>query len=499
MSVAHLAIDLGASSGRAIVGVLDGSPVELRLQEVHRFEHTACPTPTGPVWDLTGIWLQVLSGLRAGAAWCQEHRHELVSIGVDTWGVDWTLLGPSGELLALSHCYRDPQNEAACRRVLEQIGGFEQLYERTGIQLIPFNTLFQLAARHQAEPQLFDAAARLVFLPDLLHYWLSGELVTERTIASTSNMLAIESGQWDTQLLDQVGLPADILGPLVEPGALLGTLRQEVAEAASAPAGVQVIAPASHDTASAVAAVPATGKADWAYLSSGTWSLLGAELDHPVTSAVAREVPFTNERGAQSTIRFLKIIAGLWLVQELRRELQKQGDTRSFADLAQEARNAGPGGPLIDPNHDQFAVPGNMQEKIRQYVRETQQTEFGSVGQIVRCCLESLALCYGQTLDQMETVLGKSFEVLHVVGGGSQNKLLSEMTAAVVDRPVITGPIEATAIGNILVQAIGCGELSDLAELRAVVTHSFELCEVVAEGTEPWQEKRDKFAKLIAK
>ena len=257
MALAHLAIDLGASSGRAIVGVLEGSPLRLRLQEIHRFEHHACPTPVGPVWDLTGIWQHILIGLKATSAWCQENQAELKSVGVDTWGVDWTLLGPTGELLGLPHCYRDPQNEAACQRILKQLGGFERLYERTGIQLMPFNTLFQVAARYQAEPRMFDAASRLVFLPDLLHYWLSGQLSTEHSIASTSSMLDVNTGEWDLELLNELGLPTHLLGPIVDPGASLGSLRKEVAQATGAPQALQVIAPAAHDTGSAVAAVPA--------------------------------------------------------------------------------------------------------------------------------------------------------------------------------------------------------------------------------------------------
>jgi len=480
MPIAHLAIDLGASSGRAIVGVLEGTPLQLSLQEVHRFEHVACQTPTGPVWDLTGIWLQILEGLGKAAQWCKQSNVELRSVGVDTWGVDWTLVGPSGELLALPHCYRDPQNESACERVLERLGGFERLYERTGIQLMSLNTLFQVAARYEREPKLFDAAARLVFLPDLFHYWLSGELTTERTIASTSSMLAVETGEWDIGLLEELGLPTDMLGPIVDPGTVLGTLRKEIAQAIDAPADIQVIVPASHDTASAVAAVPATGSANWAYLSSGTWSLLGAELDKPIASESVRKIPLTNERGVEGTIRLLKNIAGLWLVQELRRELKQQGDQRGFAELVLEARLSEPARTIIDPNHAEFAAPGGIQEKIRQFARETNQSEPESVGQFVRCCLESLALCYAQTLGQLESVLQRPLEVLHIVGGGIQNTMLNELTAAAVGRPVIAGPVEATAIGNLLVQAMGCGEISHLEELRQVVAASFELTTVEA-------------------
>ena len=498
MPLAHLAFDLGASSGRAIVGVLAGNPTKLSLQEVHRFEHFACPTPAGPVWDLTGIWQHLLTGLGNAVEWCEKNQVELKTVGVDTWGVDWTLVGSSGEMLALPHCYRDPQNEVACQRVLENLGGFEQLYERTGIQLLPFNTLFQIAARHQQEPKLFDAAERLLFLPDLFHYWLSGELTTERTIASTSSMLDIESGEWDKGLMDNLGLPTDILGPIVDPGTVLGTLREEIAEATGASTGIKVIAPPSHDTAAAVAAVPAIRKSNWAYLSSGTWSLLGAELNQPINSEEARKVPWTNERGAEGTIRLLKNIAGLWLVQELRRELKQSGDQRDFSQLVEEARNAEPGRTLVDPNHAEFASPGNMKQKIQQFARDTNQPVPETIGQLVRCCLESLALCYAHTLGQLETVLGHSVDVLHIVGGGSQNKLLNELTAAAVDRPVITGPVEATAIGNLLVQAIGCGELSGLADLRQVVANSFELETVEANRDLPWDEARSRFADLLS-
>ena len=395
MPIAHLAIDLGASSGRAIVGVLDGSPIKLRLEEVHRFEHLACPTPTGPVWDLTGIWQNILTGLRNASDWCKQNQVELKSVGVDTWGVDWTLLGKSGEVLALPHCYRDPQNETACERTLAKLGGFETLYQHTGIQLMSLNTIFQVAARLEKEPKLFDAASRLVFLPDLLHFWLSGELSTELSIASTSSMLAVESGDWDTQMLSSLGLPTDILGPIVKPGTSLGTLRQDVAKATSTSAKLKVILPATHDTASAVAAVPAISEAPWAYLSSGTWSLLGVELDHPIATDASRSVPLTNERGVGGSIRLLKNIAGLWLIQEIRRELQQRGNERSFAQLVDEARQAEPLRTLIDPNHTEFAAPGNIEQKITRFARETNQPKPETVGQLVRCCLESLALCYG--------------------------------------------------------------------------------------------------------
>ena len=476
MSTAHLAIDLGASSGRAIIGILGGKPAKLRLEEVHRFVHQSCPTPAGPVWDLTGIWLNILTGLRNANAKCREQGLQLASVGVDTWGVDWSLVGKSGELLTQPHCYRDPQNENACARVVKQLGGKEKLYERTGIQLMAINSLFQVAARYRQEPELFDAAHRLLFMPDLFHYWLSGEMTTERTIASTSGMLELESGDWDKDLMRELGIPTHVLGPIIEPGTKIGMLRMELEEATGVTNQIQVIAPASHDTASAVAAIPAAdSKKSWAFLSSGTWSLLGAELAKPFASPQSCAAPFTNERGLKGSVRFLKNIAGLWLVQELRRELESKGDTISFAELTDEARNADAFRTLIDPNDVRFAAPGDMAKKIREFASETDQPEPETTGDLVRCCLESLALCYRYTINQLESVLSTKFDVVHIVGGGVNNQLLNELSTLALDRPVICGPVEATAIGNLLVQALGCGKISTVNELRKIVGRSFEL------------------------
>lgn len=499
MPTAHLAIDLGASSGRAIVGALEGTPPKLRLEEVHRFEHFGSPTPAGPVWNLTGIWLHIITGLREARRWCEENRFELLSVGVDTWGVDWTLVGPSGEVIGLPHCYRDPQNDPASDRVVKRLGGFEKLYARTGIQRMPFNTVFQVAARFEQEPKLFDAAASLAFLPDLLHYWLSGELLSERTIASTSSMLDVNTGEWDYELLEQLGLPTHMLQRIVDPGTVIGTLRAEVAEATGVSPQLKVIVPAAHDTGSAVAAVPAVGEDTWAYLSSGTWSLLGAELPFPNNSDAARDVPFTNERGVGNTIRLLKNIAGLWLIQELRRELQLAGDQRDFGELVELARQAEPGRTIVDPNYSEFASPGNMTAKLQSFARETNQPEPETVGQLVRCCLESLALCYAQTLDQLESLLGNRIDVLHIVGGGIQNQMLNELTASAIDRNVITGPVEATAIGNLLVQAKGCGQISSLTELRRVVADSFEVTEVLPAQDADWDQFKARYAAVVGR
>lgn len=503
MSKAYLGIDLGASSGRAILGVLSklaGGPPRLQLEEVHRFEHQMCPTPSGPVWNLTGIWLDVLEGMRRAQRWCADEECELISVGVDAWGVDWSVVGASGELLALPHCYRDPQNEVACQSVLKQISKAE-LYEQTGIQLMPINSIFQVVARNQAEPALMRAAQRLLFIPDLIHYWLSGEMMNERTVASTSGLLSVETGDWDFELMQKLGLPEHLFGDLIEPGTIVGSVSEAVAHATGVSPSLKVVAPGSHDTASAVAAVPVSGDPDkrnrgdgdkkreskasiiepaatgreqlWAYLSSGTWSLLGIESMSRCATPAARDIPFTNELGLEGTTRFLKNIAGLWLVQELRRERQTLGEEVSFAELTQQAAAAEPCRTLIDPNAAQFAAPGNFAAKIREFARVTDQPEPETLGDLVRCCLDSLALCYLQTIKSLERVRNVEITRLHIVGGGIKNRLLSKITAAAIQRPVICGPVEATAVGNVLVQAIGCGELAGLTELREVVANSF--------------------------
>ncbi len=476
MTSVHLAFDLGASSGRAIVGVLAGSPPRLTLEEVHRFEHGGVPTPVGPVWDLTGIWRNMLAGLEAAGRWCRAQGLALDTLGVDTWGVDWTLVGPGGEVLGLPHCYRDPANEGYAEQVLEKVGGYQKLYERTGIQRMPFNSIFPVYGRRQTEPGMFAPGSRLLFLPDLLHYWLSGAMITESSIASTSSMLDVQSGDWDYELIESLGIPTSILGPIIEPGTRVGPLRRELAELTHLEGPVQVVTPAAHDTASAIAAVPVDSRSGrhWAYVSSGTWSCMGAELSRPLATPEAAVVPFTNERGIGGTIRFLKNIAGLWLIQELRREWLAEGQEHSYAELVDQAEQAEPLRTLVDPNYPEFASPGDMAGKLQRYAERTGQAVPTSIGQLVRTCLESLALSYRHTCDKLEQLTGKPVEVLHVVGGGSQNKLLNQMTAEALARPIVCGPVEATAIGNLLVQAMSHGAVADLAELREIVARSVE-------------------------
>ncbi len=502
MSQGHIAVDLGAESGRVIVGVLTDN--RLRLEEVHRFSHEPVWLPTGLHWDITGIWREIVAGLRKTAAWTKANGIEPVSIGVDTWGVDWALVDEAGELVGAPHAYRDPRNQPAYEEVLAKLGQ-DRIYQTTGIQFMALNTLYSLYAHHRADAAALKNADRLVFMPDLFHFWLSGELAVESTIASTSQMVDCHSGDWARDMLSELGLPTHLLGGISPPGSTIGTLRRKIADDTGLSPSIRVIAPASHDTASAVAAVPvqaevaaATGTPNWCYLSSGTWSLLGAELNAPCVSPAARAASYTNELGVGGTVRFLKNIPGLWLVQECRRDLMRRGQDFDYGTLTQLAGDADAFRTLVDPAHDSFQSPGDMLTKIAKYSQATRQSTPQSPGQFVRTCLESLALAYREKLDTLESILDHRFEVVHIVGGGGKNMLLSQMTADATGRHVIVGPYEATAAGNALVQAMAVGCLRDIAELRRVVARSFELTTYQPTDVDRWHDAFDRYQRLTA-
>ena len=490
MKKAYLAVDLGAESGRTIVGVLDGE--RLTLHETHRFAHLPRQLPSGLHWDLTGLWGQIIEGCRRSFAWSRDSGVRIESIGVDTWGVDWGLIGKSGELLLLPHCYRDPSHLAAFDKTIKSVGK-ELLWSATGIQFMWLNTLYQVVARNESEPQVLRLADKFLFMPDLLHYFLTGRAVVESSIASTSQMTDARTGEWATAMLENLGLPTQMLGDIVPPGTVLGPLRKEVAQEIGADGEVRVIAPATHDTASAVAAVPAEPSTKWAYLSSGTWSLMGAEIDRPCMCDAARDVPFTNEGGVSNTIRFLKNISGLWLVQECRRDFEKHGHSYGYAQLTAMAQAAEPFRTLVDTDHAPFVSPGEMPAKIAAFARKTSQPEPHDPGQFIRCCLESLALTYRRTLIRLQEVLGRSFEVLHIVGGGSKNTLLNQMTADATHTRVVAGPDEATAAGNVLVQAMGAGDVKDLPHIRQIVRNSFAPLSYSPNDTAAWDRAYERF------
>ncbi len=458
-----LAFDLGAESGRGILGAFDGE--RLTLEEVGRFATGRGHDDIGPDgvrrWDIGRIGGEIESLL--GRA--QAQAGTLHGVGVDTWGVDFGLLDAQGKLLEAPVHYRDERHTPAMRDV-HALVPLEEIWAKTGVQFLPFNTLYQLYATQQRAPGLLDRAAHLLLMPDLFHHQLTGghSVANERTEASTTQFFNSTTRAWEPSLLTRLGLPSHFLGEIVPAGTRVGVTES----------GVPVYAPGSHDTASAVAATPAAPGTRWAFLSSGTWSLLGVELPAPNLSAEARELGFSNEFGVGETVRFLKNIMGLWLVQECRRSLKAaEGWDYSYGELTALAEAAPTGGPLVDATAHRFLAPPDMAREIRAACVESGQPAPSDAGALVRCCLDSLAHAYREALDGLEHLLGTKFDALHIVGGGSQNRLLNQLTADACGIPVVAGPSEATAIGNVLAQLVASGAVADWTQARALARGSF--------------------------
>ncbi len=483
-----LAFDLGAESGRGILGHFDGET--LRLEVVHRFANGPVRTLDTLHWDVLHLYREMTHALRR----CAADHGGVDALGVDTWGVDFALLGREGTLLGNPRHYRDPHTETIMDEAFRQVPRLE-IFLQTGIQFMRFNTLFQLLALKRDRSPLLDVAETLLFMPDLFHYFFTGIKVNELTNASTSQMYDPAGRGWAYPLVKAFGLPERILGSLVAPGTVLGPLRAAVA-ADTGLRPVPVIAPATHDTASAVAAVPARGPW-WAYISSGTWSLMGAELGGPFVNEQALRYNFTNEAGFGGTTRFLKNIMGLWLVQECRRAWERAGQSYDYEELARRAEASPPFVSLVNPDDGSFILPANMPAALAEFCRRTGQPAPAEPGAVVRCALESLALRYRWVLERLEELLGRRLDVVHVVGGGSQNQLLCRLTADACNRPVLAGPVEATAIGNLLVQAIGLGLLGSLADAREVVRRSFEVMTYEPVNPDAWEEPYQRFLRLL--
>jgi rhamnulokinase len=464
-----LAFDLGAESGRGMLATLDGG--RLSLEDVHRFPTQGIVVMGVRQWDVTRIYGEMLEAMRRVA---RAHGPWLDGIGVDTWGVDFGLLASNGQMLGNPVHYRDRRNDGAMEAAFEIVSPGD-LYAATGIQFMPFNTAFQLVAMARAQSPLLPVADSLLMMPDLFHYMLCGRRSCEYTDASTTQLLNVHERTWDEGLIARLGLPRRLFLPLAQPGTVLGTLLPDVAAATGLDPGVRVIAPATHDTASAVAAAPAVDGGNWAYLSSGTWSLLGVELAEPLVNDETRALNFTNEGGVDGTIRFLKNIIGLWIVQECRRAWQAGGAVVSYADLMDEAESCGPTRAIVNVDDRRLLAPDDMPDTLRTLAREAGLPVPATRGEVVRCAVESLAAKYAQTLREMEGALGRRTERLHVIGGGCRNTLLNRLTANACQIPVFAGPSEATAAGNALVQAIGAGAVSSIAEARAIVARSFEV------------------------
>ncbi|MEV7108340.1 rhamnulokinase [Streptomyces atroolivaceus] len=458
------AVDLGATSGRVITGRV--GPDELVLTEAHRFANTPVRLPDGLRWDVLALYQGILDGLRVAA-----RGGPVASVGIDTWAVDYGLLDSDGSLLGLPFHYRDTRNAAAAEEVLAHFGA-QELYGVGGLQHLPFNTVFQLAA-HRSTAQ-WQAARTLLLMPDLLVYWLTGSVGAEVTNASTTGLFDARSGGWSHALIGRLGLESSLFPALREPGERAGTLLPHVAGFTGLPADTPVTTVASHDTASAVAAVPAT-EPGFAYVSCGTWSLAGLELDAPVLTEQSRAANFTNERGVDGTVRYLRNIMGMWLLEECRRTWERDGTSTSLASLLADAARARPFAAVIDPDDPAFLAPGDMPSRIDAALTRSGQRTPDGPGGYVRCVLESLALAHRRTLREAAELAGRELTRVHLVGGGSRNELLCQWTADATGLPVTAGPAEATALGNVLLQARAHGLVGGLTDMRRLVARTQEL------------------------
>jgi rhamnulokinase len=461
-------VDLGASSGRVILGAWDGE--HLRLQELHRFANGPVEKDGALRWDFEGLLQEVKKGLALGVQKAREHGGEAASVGVDSWGVDYGLLDAEGRLLEAPYHYRDQRNDGMMDWVFDRVPKAE-VFKHSGIQFLPFNTIYQLAAETKAGGEKFERAACLLMIPDLFHYFLTGKAANEFSNASTTQLLNPLSRDWDPLLLDKLEIPRRLFPDLLQPGRMLGPVSPAMSEALGS-RELQVAVVATHDTGSAVAAVPATD-GDFAYLVCGTWSLLGTEVIQPVLGPRALELNFTNEGGVFDTWRLLKNCMGLWILQETQRHWGSQGRGYDWQELTALAQSAPAFAHQIDPDDVRFLKPGDMPARIEAACLASGQTAPPDDAALLRCILESLALKYRVLLGQLQDLSGKKFSVLHMVGGGIQNQLLCQWTADSCGLPVLAGPVEASALGNLLMQMKAGGVLDTHAALRAAVAASF--------------------------
>jgi rhamnulokinase len=489
----YLAVDLGAESGRVIAGSWNGK--KLALEELHRFPNCPVHLAGSLRWDALRLWGDIQTGLRAA----RKFGDSVVSVGADTWGVDYVLLNRQGEMLGQPFHYRDARTNGIMDKAFRKMSRAE-IFAESGLQFMQFNTLFQLIATRLNTPSLLDQADCMLMMPDFIHWALCDSRVVEYTNGSTTQCVHPLKRNWSLPLLKKFDLPNKVFPKIVPPGTTLGKLRPDVAERAGLRA-INVVAPPTHDTASAVAGVPSasSGKANWAYLSSGTWSLMGIEVQKACLTPRALELNMTNEGGIDGTLRLLKNIMGLWLVQGCKRSFEAAGKKYDYAALAKLAAKAPPLRSLVNPDDPRFLNPPDMPKAIQSFCRETRQPVPSTEGALVRCAYESLALRYRQVLAGLEELGGSTIEVIHIVGGGSKNAALNQFTADACQRPVLAGPVEATAMGNLLVQVRSSGELSSLADMRTVVRNSWNLEQFNPGNSAPWEAAAQKFETLFKK
>ncbi len=485
----YLAVDLGASSGRVLAGLFKNGKLE--LAELHRFWNGAVEKEDGLHWDIDQRFVEIKTGLKKGF---ETYGDAVAAIGIDTWAVDYGLLDADGKLLNQPFHYRDSRTDHMMPRVFEVVPK-DEVYNRTGLQFMQFNTLYQLAAELRAGRPELQQAEQLMMIPDLLNYFLTGRAVNEYTNASTTQLFDAKARAWDFDLIRKLNIPEKIFGEIIEPGTVIGQLTPELAQELGGNA--DVIAVGSHDTASAVAAAPLQSK-HCAYLSSGTWSLMGLEEPEPIITQESAEFNITNEGGVCNTIRFLKNIGGLWLLQECRRNWAEQGEDLDFVQIAELAMAADPFIAFIDPDSAEFAQPCDMPTRIQIACERTGQRMPETKGEIARVAYESLAMSYRSIFQTLEDLHGRQLGQLRIVGGGCQNRVLNQFTADALNRPVITGPIEATAIGNIIMQMLAMGDIASLAEGRAIIRNSFahESKTYLPQEVGEWQEALGKWRSI---
>lgn len=487
----YLAIDLGAESGRVIAGRLRGETVE--LEEVHRFANGPLHFAGTRRWDVLRLWNDILEGLRKAAI---QYGERILSVGVDTWGVDYVLLSEKHQLVGLPYNYRDHRTDGMLEQAFSRVPKAE-IFAQTGLQFMPINTLYQVLSNQLSDPEMLQYAKHFLLMPDFFHWLLCGSQTVEFTNATTTQFLNATERDWAWDLLRRLDIPTHLFPQLVTPGTRLGTLKDEVRQLTGLPR-IEVIAPATHDTASAVVAVPTerTGSANWAYISSGTWSLIGVEVQQAVLTAEALAQNVTNEGGVDGTYRLLKNVMGLWLVQECRRSFERQGNPFDYSQLTYLATQAAPFRSLVNPNDPSFLNPDDMPSALAEWCRKSNQPVPETEGQFVRCALESLALKYREVLEGIEALTGERTEVIHIVGGGCQNTLLNQFTANACNRPVIAGPVEATALGNVLIQARAMGDVSNLEQIRETVRRSSTLPVFQPQQQEVWEQAYARFQNI---
>lgn len=482
-----LAFDFGASSGRAIIGCFDGD--KITLEEVHRFSNDPVSVGGTVYWDVLRLFYEIKQGIiKAKIAGGFD------SIGIDTWGVDFGLIDSEGKLMENPVHYRDARTAGLVDEAFKTMPK-EKLYGITGIQFMELNTLFQLISLKEYRPWMLERADKMLFMPDLFGYMLTGKMCAEYSIASTSQLIDLDKRTWSKEILDAFGIKESVFAPLVQPGTVLGELSKEICEECGVDP-VPVISVCGHDTQSAITSVPCED-GDFAFLSSGTWSLFGTELDKPIVNETSMNINITNEGGFDGSTGFLKNIIGLWLIQESRRQWKREGKEYSYADLEKLALAAEPFKCFIDPDAPEFVPHGNIPERVREFCRKTGQYVPETVGEIMRCIYESLAMKYRLTFEKLRECTERDYPVIHVIGGGTKDGLLCQMTANSCDRTVKAGPIEATVMGNVAVQLMSDGSVKNIGQARKIVAESSELKTFEPKDTDKWAEAYEDFLKII--